>query len=532
MMEKPKEHIMSGATSLGVELGSTRIKAVLAGPDHAPIASGGYSWENRLENDMWTYHLEDVRAGLAACFADLACSVRKKYGVPLSVVGSIGISGMMHGYLAFDKEDRLLVPFRTWRNTNTGQAAEELTELLSFNIPLRWSVSHLYQAVLNREPHVTQVAHITTLAGYVHYLLTGQRVMGVGEASGMFPIDSSTCNYNLRMAELFDLKLAEYGLPYKFADIMPKVLAAGEPAGRLTPQGAGILDPAGVLKPGIPLCPPEGDAGTGMVATNSIAERTGNVSAGTSVFAMLVLERPLSKGYREIDMVTTPDGKPVAMVHCNNCSSDIDAWAQLLREFAGAAGVQLTRGETLDLFFNASVSGAADCGGLASCNYFSGEPTTGFFEGRPLFLRLPDAQFSLANFVKTHLCSAIASLKIGMDVLLVQEQAKIDRLFGHGGYFKAKGVGQQLLASALGVPVSVNDAASEGGAWGSAILAAFMKNRHPGESLDQYLDNKVFAHQEGSTLLPIPEETAGFAAYMERYRQCLKAEQAAVEAFR
>jgi len=524
--------IEGGKTVLGVEFGSTRIKAVLIGEDHAPIASGGYEWENRYENGIWTYHLEDVWAGLQESYRKLNAEVLEKYGASLKTLGAIGFSGMMHGYLPFDKEGHLLAPFRTWRNTMTGQAAEELTALLQFNIPQRWSIAHLYQAILNREPHVRDISHLTTLAGYVHWKLTGQQVLGVGEASGVFPIDSRIDNYDARMLELFDERVAGEKLPWKLQDILPKVLVAGDAAGVLSEEGARLIDPSGQLSAGIPLCPPEGDAGTGMVATNSVAERTGNVSAGTSVFAMIVLEKALSKVYPEIDMVTTPAGKPVAMVHSNNCTSDLNDWIELFGEFARALGLEVSQSRLFETLYPLALEGDADGGGLLAYAYVSGEHITHMEEGRPLFVRTPESRFTLANFMRTHLFSSLGALRIGMDILFVLEKVKIDQLLGHGGFFKTKGVGQRIMAAAMAVPVSVMETAGEGGAWGIALLAAYMLHKAANEPLAAYLAEKTFAGEQGSTIAPDPRDVAGFATFMERYKKGLPIERAAVDRLR
>ncbi len=527
-----QQAIMTGRTILGVEFGSTRIKAVLIGEDHAPIASGGYEWENQLVDGVWTYGLEEVWRGLQASFRDLSQDVVAKYGTPLQTVGAIGFSGMMHGYLAFDESGALLVPFRTWRNTMTGQAAESLTELFQFNIPQRWSIAHLFQAILNKERHVPRINHLTTLAGYVHWQLTGQKVLGVGEASGVFPIDSRTNDFDQGMLERLNGRLQAEGLSWKVKDILPKVLVAGESAGSLTEAGARLIDPSGQLRAGIPLCPPEGDAGTGMVATNSVAQRTGNVSAGTSVFAMIVLEKALSKVYPEIDMVTTPSGSPVAMVHSNNCTSDLNAWVDLFQEFTQALGVQLSEASLFEMLYTRALSGDADCGGLLSYNYVSGEHITHLEEGRPLFVRKPDSRFTLSNFMRVHLFSALGALKIGLDILFEQEQVRIERVLGHGGFFKTKDVGQKAMAAAMNVPVSVMETAGEGGAWGIALLAAYMLRRSAQEPLDAYLTGKVFAGKAGATIAPDAGDVAGFAAFMARYKAGLDIEKAAVEALK
>ncbi len=524
--------IESGQTVLGIEFGSTRIKAVLIGKDHAPIASGGFEWENRYENGVWTYSLDDVWKGLQESYRNLSQEVLEKFGTPLRTLGAIGFSGMMHGYLPFDKDGQQLAAFRTWRNTITGQAAEQLTELFQFNIPQRWSIAHLYQAILNKEAHVNDISHLTTLAGYVHWKLTGQKVMGIGEASGMFPIDSTINDYDARLMQLFNERLAAEKIPWKIQDILPKVLVAGEAAGVLTEEGVRLLDPSGQLQAGIPLCPPEGDAGTGMVATNSVAVRTGNVSAGTSVFAMIVLEKALSKLYPEIDMVTTPSGKPVAMVHSNNCTSDLNAWVELFHEFTQVLGVDVSQSKLFETLYQQALKGDADGGGLLSYAYFSGEHITHMEEGRPLFVRTPESRFTLANFMRTHLFSSLGALKIGLDILFVQEQVQIDQILGHGGFFKTKGVGQKMMAAAMNVPVSVMETAGEGGAWGIALLAAYMRYRAGTEPLEAYLTNKVFAGEQGSTIAPDPVDVAGFAAFMERYKQGLGIERAAVDGLR
>jgi len=524
--------IEGGKTALGVEFGSTRIKAVLIGEDHMPIASGSYDWENRYENGVWTYSLEDIWTGLQDSYRKLSKDVFENYDIPLRTIGAIGFSAMMHGYMAFDQDGNLLVPFRTWRNTMTGKAAEKLTDLFQFNIPQRWSIAHLYQAILNREPHIKDISHQTTLAGYVHWKLTGQKLLGVGDASGMFPIDSETNNYNKRMMKLFNEQLKAKKLPWKLQDILPKVLVAGDAAGVLTKEGARLLDPTGQLQAGILFCPPEGDAGTGMVATNSVAVRTGNVSAGTSVFAMIVLEKALSKLYPEIDMVTTPTGKPVAMVHSNNCTSDINAWIGLFREFTDALGVKIEQSRLFEMLYQKALVGDADGGGLLAYNYFSGEPITHLEEGRPLLVRTPESRFTLSNFMRAHLFSALGTLKIGLDILLEQEQVKIDKVLGHGGFFKTKEVGQKFMAAAMNVPVSVMETAGEGGAWGIALLASYLIHKAENEPLEAYLSNKVFADENGTTIAPDLKDVAGFSKFMERYKKGLVIERAAVDALR
>ena len=510
-------------TVLGIELGSTRIKAVLIDQRHIPIAQGDHEWENQLVNGIWTYSMEAVHSGLQHCFANLKADVKAKFGQELSTVGAIGVSAMMHGYLPFDKDGRQLAEFRTWRNTITGPAAEELTALFGFNIPQRWSIAHLYQAILNGEEHVKDIAFLTTLAGYIHWQLTGEKVMGVGEASGMFPIDSGKLDYDEGMLRKFK---ALTGLELR--EILPKVLTAGESGGTLTESGARFLDPSGTLLPGIPVAPCEGDAGTGMAATNSVRPRTGNVSAGTSDFAMIVTEKPLGV-HREIDMVTTPDGAPVAMVHCNNCTSDINAWVNLFAEYSELMGLPVNKGELFTKLFRKALEGDTDCGGLMSFNYFSGEGVTDLDEGRPLFGRMPNAKFTLANFMRTHLLSALATLKIGLDILTQTEQVPIDKLYGHGGFFKTPGVGQRMLSAAVGAPVSVMETAGEGGPYGMALLCAYMLWKEEGESLADYLDNKVFAGTEASTLMAEPSDIAGFSVFLSRYRKALPLEKCATE---
>ena len=523
------EQIRNKETYIGIEFGSTRIKAVLTGADHTPIASGSYDWENQYEDGIWTYHLDMIWRGLKECYRSLREEVGSRYGVELEGTKAIGISAMMHGYLAFDENGELLVPFRTWRNTITQGAADELTDVFQYNIPQRWSIAHLYQAILNQEPHVSKVRFITTLSGYLHWKLTGEKVLGVGEASGMFPIDAKTRDYNQTMIDKFDALVAPKGYPWKLREILPKVLVAGEAAGTLSAEGAKLLDKSGNLSAGIPLCPPEGDAGTGMAATNSVAVRTGNVSAGTSVFAMVVLEEDLKNVHEELDMVTTPSGDTVAMVHCNNCTSDLNAWVGLFKEFAEAFGMKPDMNELFGTLYRKALEGDKDCGGLLAYNYFSGEPVTGLNEGRPLFVRRPDAHFTLANFMRNNLYTCLGAMRVGLDILLNQEHVKIDKLLGHGGLFKTKGVGQQILADAVDAPVSVMSTAGEGGAWGIALLASYLINRREGEDLADFLDEDVFKGNEGSTLAPEAEGVKGFNAFMDRYMKGLGIERAAVE---
>jgi sugar (pentulose or hexulose) kinase len=522
--------IESGTAVLGIEFGSTRIKAVLVDEDHTPIASGSYEWENQYEDGIWTYSLDAVWTGLQESYKELSNEVLEKYNTPLKTIGAIGFSAMMHGYMPFDKDGNLLVPFRTWRNTITGQAAAELTELFQFNIPQRWSIAHLYQAILNKESHIHDIQFLTTLEGYVHWKLTGKKVLGVGEASGMFPVDTKTNNYDEQMVALFNERLAANHISWKLQDILPKVLMAGDTAGVLTEEGAKLLDPTGQLQAGIPLCPPEGDAETGMVATNSVAVRTGNVSAGTSVFAMIVLEKALSKLYPEIDIVMTPTGKPVAMVHSNNCTSDLNAWVGLFREFTETLGVEIDQSKLFEMLYQKALDGDADGGGLLAYNYLSGEHITHLEEGRPLFVRTPESNFTLANFMRVHLFSSLGALKIGLDILFEQEKVQIDQILGHGGFFKTPVVGQKMMATAMNVPVSVMETAGEGGAWGIALLASYMLNKEQNETLETYLTNKVFAGEDGTTIAPEPADVEGFEVFMQRYKDGLIIERTAVTA--
>lgn len=526
-----KADIENSRTALGIEFGSTRIKAVLIDSSHSPIASGSFEWENRLDNGVWTYSLEDVWHGLQISYQTMAAEVKSKYGITLQKVGSIGFSAMMHGYLAFDEQGELLTPFRTWRNSMTAQAEEELTALFHFNIPQRWSIAHLYQAILNEEKHVEDLAFLTTLSGYVHWKLTGEKVLGVGDASGMFPIGVEGKSFDEKLLHTFGQLISPKQYRWKVQDVLPRVLPAGSPAGLLSDKGAALLDTSGQLQPGIPLCPPEGDAGTGMVATNSVAKRTGNVSAGTSVFAMIVLEKELKKVHPEIDLVTTPSGSLVGMVHANNCSSDINAWVKLFQELVSLAGADVNKDKLFELLFNQALQGDADGGGLLSYGYFSGENITGMKEGRPLFVRSPESQFNLANFMRVHLFSSIATLKIGMDILFEEEHVQIDKITGHGGLFKTKEVGQKMMAAAMNAPVSVMETAGEGGAWGMALLASYMGGRETNESLEEYLDQKVFVGNNGMSVTPEARDVEGFEAFMKRYKQGLAIEQAAVDHF-
>lgn len=523
-----KQTIEAGKAVLGIEFGSTRIKAVLIDQNNTPIAQGSHTWENQLVDGLWTYSTEAIWYGLQDCYAQLRKNVIEQYETEIEALAAIGISAMMHGYMAFKGND-ILVPFRTWRNTNTGKAAAELSALFNYNIPLRWSISHLYEAILDNEEHVADIEYLTTLAGYIHWQITGQKVLGVGDASGMIPVDPKTKTYDATMVEKFDKLIEPKGFSWKLLDILPQSLSAGENAGFLTQEGAQRLDVSGHLKAGIPVCPPEGDAGTGMVATNAVKQRTGNVSAGTSSFSMIVLEKELSKPYEMIDMVTTPDGSLVAMVHCNNCTSDINAWVKIFKEFQELMGMPVDMNALYTNLFNVATKGNPDCGGILAYNYVSGEPVTGLSDGRPLFVRSANDKFNLANFMRAQLYGAIGVLKIGNDILLKEEKVKVDRITGHGGYFTTKGVGQQMLAAALNSPISVMETAGEGGAWGIALLAAYAVNNEKKLSLADYLDQVVFAGNAGEEIKPTPEDVAGFNAYIENYKRGLAIEQAAVD---
>nr|WP_326167462.1 FGGY-family carbohydrate kinase [uncultured Lachnoclostridium sp.] len=527
-----KQTIEAGKAIAGIELGSTRIKTVLIDEDHVPIASGSYDWENKLDGHIWTYSLEDIWKGLQGSYQDMVRDVKEKYGAEVKKLAAIGFSAMMHGYMAFDSQDQLLVPFRTWRNTITGQAADELTKLFQYNIPQRWSIAHLYQAILNGEEHVKDVAYFTTLSGYIHWQLTGQRVLGIGDASGMFPINIQDKDFDSGMIEKFDELVKDKGYPWKLRQIMPRVLTAGEDAGVLTEEGAKRLDPSGALEAGIPVCPPEGDAGTGMAATNSVAVRTGNVSAGTSVFAMIVLEKELSKVHTEIDMVTTPSGSLVAMAHANNCTSDLNAWVSIFREFSEAMGMKVDMNQLFGTLYNKALEGDPDCGGLLSYGYYSGENIIPVDEGRPVFVRTPESRFNLANFMRTHLYAALGALKIGMDILVKEEKIQIDKILGHGGLFKTPGVGQRIMAAAMQAPVSVMETAGEGGAWGIALLAAYEVLREEDETLESYLADKVFAGNEGVRMEPDAGDVVGFEKFIERFKNGLSIEQEAIRKMR
>jgi sugar (pentulose or hexulose) kinase len=521
--------IKSGSCYMGFEFGSTRIKASLIAQDGASLAAGSQGWENRFDNGVWTYGLDEVWAGAAACFADLKGNVRSRFGTELTHLAAGGFSAMMHGYLAFDTDGNLLVPFRTWRNTITGPAATELTELFQFAIPQRWSIAHLHQAILNGEFHVKDIAFITTLAGYVHWQLTGEKVLGVDDASGMFPIDPRTGGFDARMLEAYDRRVADYGFPWKTKEILPRVLKAGEMAGTLTAEGAKLLDPSGSLAPGVPLCPPEGDAGTGMIATNAIRPRTGNVSVGTSVFAMVVLDAPLRGVHEEIDIVATPEGKPVAMAHSNNGTSDLDAWMSLLGEAVRALGRNQGGDELYARLLPLALEAEPDAGGVLSIGYVSGEHITGFTEGRPLVVRAPDGSFTLANLLRSHLFGLFCALRTGLDILTGEEGVVVEGLKGHGGIFRTPEVGQRMLAAATGVPVSVSSSAGEGGAWGMALLAAYLGRRKEFSNLQEFLD-AVMAGQDDAAITPSAADVEGFARYFERYHAGLAVERAAVKA--
>lgn len=524
----PKQIIEAGKAILGIEFGSTRIKAVLIDQDNKPIAQGAHEWENQFVDGLWTYSIDAIWNGLQDCYANLCADVKKQYDTQIETLAAIGISAMMHGYMAFNGQEEILVPFRTWRNTNTGKAAAELSQLFNYNIPLRWSISHIYQAILNGEEHVKDIKYLTTLAGYIHWQLTGNFVLGVGDASGMIPVDPQSKTYDAEMVQKFDALVAPYSFPWKLIDILPQSLVAGESAGMLTEKGAKALDPSGVLKPGIPFCPPEGDAGTGMAATNAVKVGTGNVSAGTSSFSMIVVEKVLSQPYEELDMVTTPDGSLVAMVHCNNCTSDLNAWIGLFKEYQELMGFPVDMNEIYGRLYNNALTGDADCGGLISYNYISGEPITGLTEGRPLFVRSANDKFTLANFMRSHLYASIGVLKVGNDILFNKEKVQVSRITGHGGLFKTKGVGQRILAAAINSPISVMETAGEGGAWGIALLAGYLVNNPDKKNLADYLEDVVFAGNTGTEIAPTAEDVAGFNVWIENYKRGLAIEQAAV----
>ena len=521
-------HMDLKQTVLGLELGSTRIKAVLLDDKLKPIASGSYEWENQMVDGAWSYSMDDAISGMQACYKELAANVLQQYNTPLTTVGAIGISGMMHGYLPFDSNGVQLAAFRTWRNTITPEASRQLSALFDFNIPQRWSIAHLYQAMLNKEEHLPRIDYITTLAGYIHYLLTGERCVGLNEASGMFPINMKTLDYDQAMMEKFHDLAAPYGFPWELGSILPKALPAGVWAGELTPNGALLLDPTGTLQPGIPFAPPEGDMGTGMVSTNSVRVNTGNVSAGTSINAMMVIDK-MPGAHKEIDIIATPDGFPAALVHCNSCTSDIDAWCGLFAEFAAASDIEISKTQLYSILFNQALKGDIDCGDMVAFNYYSGEVISGLGEGRPLFVRKPDSRFNLANFMRSHLFSALATLRIGMDILTDTEGIKIEHLYGHGGFFKTPEVGQRMLSMAAKVPVSTMETAGEGGAYGMALLAAYALWKEKNESLADFLQSKAFKDAISTVLTATEQEQAGFDAFLSRYKKALPIEQAAVE---
>lgn len=525
-VKETSQAIQTGAVSLGIEIGSTRIKSVLITKDFKTIASGSHQWENQFKDNVWTYSLDQLWEGIQDSYKQLRAEVESKYHTSLTKIDNIGISAMMHGYLAFSKEDELLVPFRTWRNNITGPATDELTDLFHFNIPQRWCIAHLYQAILNKEEHVNNISFLTTLSGYVHWQLTGEKVIGIGDASGAFPIDEKHGNYNEGFMKEFEQLENVKKYDWDIHEILPKVLKAGEEAGNLTESGAKLLDPSGKLQNGSAMAPPEGDAGTGMVATNSIRKRTGNISIGTSAFAMVVLDKPLQKVHREIDIVTTPDGSNVAMVHTDNCSSDIDAWLQIFQDFAERLGVNLTPEKLYEtLFLNASKSDP-DAGGLVNYSYLSGEVITEVSYGRPMLVRTMNSNFNLANFIQAQLYGAFAPLAIGMDTLTEDEQIKLDVMIAQGGLFKTPVIAQQVLANALDIPISVMETAGEGGPWGMAVLAEYMQKSSE-ISLEDFLDQEVFEVPETMTLNPEPEGVEGYAKFLKRYQESLPAERIA-----
>lgn len=524
-----RNSIVHGQTVIGMELGSTRIKTVLLGVDNTPIASGSHTWENELINNIWTYSLEDIWKGVQDSYQKMASEVKAKYGVAIQTTRSIGFSGMMHGYMVFDGNDNLLTPFRTWRNNITGQASEFLTKLFNYPIPQRWSIAHLYQAILNQEAHIMKIGYMTTLSGYIHWKLTGQKVLGINDASGVFPIDLKTKTFHKQMIKQFNQLVSPHNIPWRLEDILPKVLVAGEKAGELCEAGTQLLDVTGQLTPGIPLCPPEGDAGTGMVATNSVSVRKGNISAGTSVFAMIVLEKDLSQAYPEIDLVTTPEGKLTAMVHSNNCTTDYDAWIELFAQVFKAMGIDVEITKLYETLFSMALLGDPDCGGLLAYGYISGEHITHFEEGRPLFVRSFNSNFNLANFMRVNVFTALGALRIGLNILVEKELVKVDEILVHGGFFKTRGVGQKIMASAINVPVSMMETAGEGGAWGIALLASYVVNREDNQSLEDFLKQKIFAGKQVNSVVPDLVDVAGFNEFMRRYIRGLAIERAAVD---
>lgn len=527
MNEKKKNSLLF----LGIEFGSTRIKAVLINENHEVLAQGNYDWENQLIDGIWTYDLNSIIDGLQICYRTLKRQYEKKYYKVLKVIDGIGISGMMHGYLVFDEKMKLLTPFRTWRNTMCEEASKELTKLFHFPIPQRWSISHLYQAILNNEEHLSSIAHQSTLAGYVHYLLSGKNVLGIGEASGMFPIDFNTKNYNEKMLHTFDELISAYEYPWKIQDLLPKVLSAGEDAGRLTSEGALLLDPEGDLVDGSYMCPPEGDAGTGMIATNSIYPKSGNVSAGTSVFAMVVLEKPLSHVYDTIDIVSTPDGYATAMVHCNNGTSELGAWVTLFSQVLDTMGIECSIDKLYATLFHKALEYEESHDGYLSCNYLSGEHITGFSSGMPLLLRKPDSAVDIGSFMLTQLYSSLSTLKIGMNILLNQEKITLEKMYGHGGFFRTPVVGQKIMSASVQAPVHVLETAGEGGAWGCAILAAYRVMKRKNERLPDYLENKVFNQVKCSIQCADQKLIDGFDHYLQEFQKVLQVERTAVDEF-
>ena len=523
-----KQSVDLKKTALGVEFGSTRIKAVLLDENHQVIAAGAYEWENTLKGQVWTYAMKDAVTGLQTCFAGLKKNFEETFGQKLTTVGAIGLSGMMHGYLPFDAQWTQLTEFRTWRNTITGEAAEKLSELFDFNVPQRWSVAHLYQAVLNGEKHLPELKHLNTLAGYFHWRLTGENVLGIGEASGMFPVDPATGTYDQTMMEKLRTLLAPYGFSWDPEALFPVILPAGTCAGKLTEAGAKLMDPTGDLQAGIPFAPPEGDMQTGIVATNSTRPGTGNVSAGTSINATIVTDQKISV-HTEIDVLLSPGGHTAALVHCNNCTTDINEWVEMLGETAALFGAPQDKGTLFTKLFEAALAGDPACGGLITFNYHSGEVITGLDEGRTLLVRKQNAAFTLPNLMRSLLLSAVATLKLGVDLLTKEEHVIIDKLYGHGGYFKTPEVGQRLLSAAIGVPVSVMKTAGEGGPYGMALLAAYLLEKEDGETLEDYLDKKVFADAEATVLMADERDIAGFEAFMADYVKAVAVEKAAVE---
>lgn len=526
-----RQIIENGDIFLGIELGSTRIKSVLTDENGTVLGIGIHDWENSFIDGVWTYPLDEILFGLSNCYKSLKADIKDKFGITIKHIKYMGISAMMHGYMAFDKDMRLLAPFQTWRNSNTERSARELSEIFKFNIPLRWTIAHLYQRILDKEEHVKNIGFVTTLSSYIHYMLTGKKNIGIGDASGIFPIDSTVRDYDKTMLDIFEEKIKDCNFSWKIRDILPKVMVAGECAGILTKSGANLLDKDGDLAEGSILCPPEGDAGTGMVATNSIAKGTGNMSAGTSMFAMLVLEKKLNNYYEEIDMVTTPVGDPVAMSHANNGTGDLNSWVGIFREFANLFGMNITDGELYEKLYTNSLNGSSDCGNLMSFGYFSGEGITKLSEGRPLFLRSPKSKFTLANFMRAHLYSSLTAVKLGLDILTEKENVVIKKMMGHGGFFKTKGVGQRYLSAAIAAPVEVLDNASEGGAWGIALLSLYVKYATQYKDLSEFLEKRIFVHNTGSEIMADENDIEGFKDFTQSYMKALDIERLSVERF-